>query len=289
MTTLYPRAIASTANASIAVAKNGSLKSRTMAPISIVDAPRRLRACGFGRYPKRRDATRTRSRVSAAIGTRVGASLRTRDTVLWETPAARAISRMVVIDRGRAPSVSVTVADDGSLTPSCGSIAIPASVSPRCAQTISFLPASLQGDETPDPGKGPGRGSEMHRQRTPDDLRVALNGDGVEDRADRPFGPKGGPIWSCREGSRALHHRGTVDVGGDARRRRGPHLSSRSQATLTVLWQGSGRRDGSFRPFGASRCQSPVPSPSPSSPSSPSRPVGSSSTIRSSGATAPPP
>ena len=77
------------------VAKNGSLKSRTTAPISIVDAPRRLRACGFGRYPSSRAATITRSRVSAAIGTRVGASLSTRDTVLWETPATLAMSRMV--------------------------------------------------------------------------------------------------------------------------------------------------------------------------------------------------
>src|SRR2546427_694081 len=38
----------------------------------------------------------TRSRVSAAIGTRVGASFKTRGTVLCETPAACAISRMVV-------------------------------------------------------------------------------------------------------------------------------------------------------------------------------------------------
>src|SRR3954467_212075 len=127
MTTLYPRAIASTANASIAVAKNGSLKSRTMAPISIVDAPRRLRACGFGRYPNRRDATRTRSRVSAAIGTRVGASLRTRETVLWETPAARAMSRIVVIDRGRAPSRRSRPAD-GAFAPSGGCLPIVASL-----------------------------------------------------------------------------------------------------------------------------------------------------------------
>ena len=42
-------AIASTASASMAVAKNGSLKSRTTAPMSIVDAPRRPRARGFGR------------------------------------------------------------------------------------------------------------------------------------------------------------------------------------------------------------------------------------------------
>src|SRR4051812_47889201 len=88
------------------------------------------------------------------MGTRVGASLRTRETVLWETPAARAISRMVVIDRGRAPSVSVTVADDGSLTPSCGSIAILASVSPRCAQTISFRPSRAQVERDPRLGEG---------------------------------------------------------------------------------------------------------------------------------------
>src|SRR4051812_13878481 len=65
---------------------------------------------------------------------------------------------MVVTDRGRAPSVSVTVADDGSLTPSCGSIAIPASVSPRCAQTISFLRASPDGRRDPRPGEGTGPG-----------------------------------------------------------------------------------------------------------------------------------
>src|SRR4051794_26207835 len=70
---------------------------------------------------------------------------------------------MVVIDRGRAPSVSVTVADDGSLTPSCGSIAIVASVSPRCAQTISFRPRWRKWSETPGPGKGPSRGSELGR------------------------------------------------------------------------------------------------------------------------------
>src|SRR6478736_4479680 len=128
--------------------------------MSMVDAPRRLRACGFGRYPSSRAATITRSRVSAAIGTRVGASLRTRETVLWETPAARAISRIVVIDRGRVPSVPVTVADDGSLAPSCGSLPIAASVAPRCGQTISVRHPVGVDDETPGPGKGPSRGSE---------------------------------------------------------------------------------------------------------------------------------
>ncbi len=70
--------------------------SRTTAPISMVEAPRSPRANGLGRYLRRRAATVTRSRVSAAIGTRVGASLSTRDTVLCETPASRAMSRIVV-------------------------------------------------------------------------------------------------------------------------------------------------------------------------------------------------
>src|SRR5919198_6273902 len=46
----------------------------------------------------------TRSRVSGAIGTLVGVPLSTRDTVLWETSAAAAMSRIVVTCRtaGRA-------------------------------------------------------------------------------------------------------------------------------------------------------------------------------------------
>ena len=84
-------------------AKKGSLKSRTTAPMSMVDAPRRLRACGFGRYPSSRAAAMTRSRVSAAIWTWVGASFNTRDTVLCETPAALAMSRIVVTEVGEGP------------------------------------------------------------------------------------------------------------------------------------------------------------------------------------------
>ena len=37
----------------------------------------------------------TRSRVSGAIWTAVVAPVRTRETVLWETPVARATSRIV--------------------------------------------------------------------------------------------------------------------------------------------------------------------------------------------------
>jgi hypothetical protein len=41
----------------------------------------------------------TRSRVSGAIGTLVGAPLSTRDTVLWDTSATAAMSRMVTAGR----------------------------------------------------------------------------------------------------------------------------------------------------------------------------------------------
>jgi hypothetical protein len=41
----------------------------------------------------------TRSRVSGAMGTAVGASLSTRDTVLCDTSAAAAMSRMVTTGR----------------------------------------------------------------------------------------------------------------------------------------------------------------------------------------------
>ncbi|GIE97624.1 hypothetical protein Ari01nite_50890 [Paractinoplanes rishiriensis] len=74
----------------------------------------------------------TRSRVSRAIGTRVGALLSTRDTVLCETPDAAAMSRMVTGTRpvgtgvtttggtlggsARAPGAEVGI--DGSLTSS---------------------------------------------------------------------------------------------------------------------------------------------------------------------------
>src|SRR5262245_54504668 len=48
----------------------------------------------------------TRSRVSCAIGTRVGTLLSTRDTVLCDTAAAAAISRIVTIRRRAAGSVA---------------------------------------------------------------------------------------------------------------------------------------------------------------------------------------
>jgi hypothetical protein len=41
----------------------------------------------------------TRSRVSGAIGTLVGAPLSTRDTVLWDTSATAAMSRIVTAGR----------------------------------------------------------------------------------------------------------------------------------------------------------------------------------------------
>jgi hypothetical protein len=46
---LQPWVIDSFTRASIASAKNGSLKSRTTAPIRFVDAPRSPRASGLGR------------------------------------------------------------------------------------------------------------------------------------------------------------------------------------------------------------------------------------------------
>ena len=101
----------------MAPAQNGSLKSRTTAPMSIVDAPRRPRARGLGRYRSRRAARLTRSRVSSAIGTRVGALFRTLETVLWETLAATAMSRMVGTWR-RWPAARTGALDAGSLSPS---------------------------------------------------------------------------------------------------------------------------------------------------------------------------
>jgi hypothetical protein len=44
-----PRRPASRASASSALARNGSVMSRTIAPVSIVGAPRSARASGFGR------------------------------------------------------------------------------------------------------------------------------------------------------------------------------------------------------------------------------------------------
>jgi hypothetical protein len=59
----------------------------------------------------------TRSRVSAAIGTRVGASLSTLDTVLCDTPAALAMSRMVVTARMcRSSGIGADVRSDLSST-----------------------------------------------------------------------------------------------------------------------------------------------------------------------------
>src|SRR6476660_5371553 len=109
-------------------AKKGSLKSRTTAPMSMVDAPRRLRAWGFGRYPSSRAAATTRSRVSAAIWTWVGASFNTRDTVLCDTPATRAMSRIVVTEvRGRAPRAD----------PAPCVVSLPTAVSPMRSVSVS--------------------------------------------------------------------------------------------------------------------------------------------------------
>ena len=60
---------------------------------------------------------RTRARVSAAIGTLVAASLRTRETVLCETPATRAMSRIVVtIARSLPPRDAVIRLQSGRTT-----------------------------------------------------------------------------------------------------------------------------------------------------------------------------
>ena len=75
--------------------EEGSVVSRTIAPRSIVGAPRSARANGFGRKSRSRAAARTRSRVSCAMGTVIGALFKIRETVLRETPVAMAMSFMV--------------------------------------------------------------------------------------------------------------------------------------------------------------------------------------------------
>ncbi|GAB4517534.1 MAG: hypothetical protein Kow0047_29220 [Anaerolineae bacterium] len=57
--------------------------------------PRRLRAYTLGRYPNCWTAWSTLRRVSSPMGMAVGVRFRTRDTVLCETPASWATSRMV--------------------------------------------------------------------------------------------------------------------------------------------------------------------------------------------------
>ena len=61
-------------------------------------APRRPRASGFGSVAQPVGGLDDPFRVSGAMGTVVAAPVRTRETVLWETPVARATSRMVTID-----------------------------------------------------------------------------------------------------------------------------------------------------------------------------------------------
>ena len=61
----------------------------------------------------------TRSRVSGAIGTLVGAPLSTRDTVLWDTSATAAMSRMVTA--GRRPGRRAT----GAISPGASSAVDP--------------------------------------------------------------------------------------------------------------------------------------------------------------------
>jgi len=75
--------------------------SRTIAPSSMVGAPRNARASGFGRYSSSLAAARTRVRVAADTGTVSGASFRIRETVLRDTPVAAATS-FIVTGRARA-------------------------------------------------------------------------------------------------------------------------------------------------------------------------------------------
>jgi hypothetical protein len=76
----------------------------------LVDAPRRPRASGFGRYPSSRDARMTRALVSGAIGTLVGVPLSTRDTVLWDTSATAAMSRIVAGGRPLVVDITASLA-----------------------------------------------------------------------------------------------------------------------------------------------------------------------------------
>jgi hypothetical protein len=56
----------------------------------------------------------TRSRVSGAIGTLVGAPLSTRDTVLWDTSATAAMSRIVTAGRRPGGRTAVTISPGAS-------------------------------------------------------------------------------------------------------------------------------------------------------------------------------
>jgi hypothetical protein len=92
--------------------------------MSIVEAPRSPLASGFGRKPIDRAASSTRARVSGPIGTGDVVPLRTRETVLWETPAALAISRMVATPSPEEADL-LRVASLGTVSPS-----VPASAAP---------------------------------------------------------------------------------------------------------------------------------------------------------------
>ena len=141
----------------MADAKNGSVISRTMTPRSPVRAPRSPRASGLGRYPRLRAARITRSRVSGAMGMVVGAPLRTRETVLWDTPVARATSIIVGVPRTTPARRVVRVAEPSGPSASCTgpgspdeslvsvSVARPSAASGRghCVQVATRVPATL--------------------------------------------------------------------------------------------------------------------------------------------------